>query len=861
MFRSAKMTLCNIYVQPQAAFLTLSRLGDMGCVEFLDSNSSVQAFQRKYVPELCRCEELERKLRLMEAELKKDGIAIAPLQLNPKPVQQQDMIAFENLLEEWTTDIEEMTTNNQTLLKNYLELSEMLYVLTTLSPIFGSADLERDPRYAKATGSRPESKSGLTGHLVVVTGVVRRARSHAFETMLWRISHGNLFYRVAAEDKTLVDPATDQQIRKVAFIIICHGDELGNRVKKICTGFKANLYNCPTTQEEREEMIYKLQVRLDDIEQVMKKTKYHRCKALRSVGRQFSPWMASTKKSKAIYHTMNLFSLDITKECLIGQCWVPTDQLKAVQDVLEATSKESGAEVESFISVATTTDAPPTFYRTNKFTNAFQLLINAYGDATYRELNPGLYTVITFPFLFAMMFGDIGHGLLMLLFGVWMVYHEKKFIAERSDNEIWNIFFGGRYVILLMGAFSIYTGFIYNDCFGKNLSLQNSMWKNPHSLEVLMGPQKTNFLDAFGKGPNRTAPPKTYWFGRDPAWSMAKNKMVFENSLKMKLSIVVGVMHMVFGIILSFFNHMHFRHTHAIFLEFLPQIIFLNCLFMYLVFMMFFKWFTYSMYSDTHETREHCAPLLLIYFIDMVLFRDTKPVEEDCNAYMFANQPYIQKCLVLVSLVCVPIMLFGSPVWVSRVNAKKRAGLRFQKKHFKGTHGVLAHRRFRHSDAFAETDQTKELTELENMERKYRELHAKMEAEVAAKYPGFGELMITQSVHTIEFVLSTVSHTASYLRLWALSLAHAQLSEMLWDMVFDVVNMDRNYNLNLRWEMLILAVRVDRGQRELKERRRNRAFIRRNVDPFVSSPDSEFLKTFRLSKDVVKVIAADLTPR
>lgn len=80
-------------------------------------------------------------------------------------------------------------------------------------------------------------------------------------------------------------------------------------------------------------------------------------------------------------------------------------------------------------------------------------------------------------------------------------------------------------------------------------------------------------------------------------------------------------------------------------------------------------------FTDTHETREHCAPLLLIYFIDMVLFRDTKPVEEDCNAYMFANQPYIQKCLVLVSLVCVPIMLFGSPVWVSRVNAKKRAGL------------------------------------------------------------------------------------------------------------------------------------------------------------------------------------------
>lgn len=52
------------------------------------------------------------------------------------------------------------------------------------------------------------------------------------------------------------------------------------------------------------------------------------------------------------------------------------------------------------------------------------------------------YTIITFPFLFAVMFGDMGHGLLMTCGALYLVIRESRLLAQKSDNEVEHILQG-----------------------------------------------------------------------------------------------------------------------------------------------------------------------------------------------------------------------------------------------------------------------------------------------------------------------------------------------------------------------------------------------------------------------------------
>ncbi|XP_011870121.1 PREDICTED: V-type proton ATPase 116 kDa subunit a isoform 1 isoform X2 [Vollenhovia emeryi] len=759
MFRSEEMVLCQLFIQPETAYLSVSELGETGTVQFRDLNGDLNYFQRKFVNEVRRCDELERKLRYIEAEVKKDGVPIPDnLRELPRAPNPRAIIDLEAHLEKTENDIQELSQNAVNMKSNYLELTELQHVLEKTQAFFTEEEANDSITKALINEEAPNPVVSTHGRLEFVGGVINRERVPAFERMLWRISRGNVFLRQTELDKPLEDPATGNEIYKTAFVAFFQGEQLKSRIKKVCTGFHASLYPCPTSHAERQEMLKGVRTRLEDLKMVLNQTQDHRNRVLHNVAKELPNWSIMVRKMKAIYHTMNLFNMDVSKKCLIGECWMPIADLGTVQNCLTEGSRQCGSSIPSFLNVIHSDENPPTFNRTNKFTRGFQNLIDAYGVASYREANPALYTIITFPFLFAVMFGDAGHGLILTLFALAMVLMEKKISAQKSNNEIGNLFFGGRYIILLMGLFSIYSGFIYNDIFAKSVNIFGSSWRAQFTFNDTILNKTLELLPDV----NRSYLQYPYPLGVDPVWNFAQNKIVFHNSFKMKLSIILGVAHMIFGVCMNVVNMMYFKKYSSLFLEFLPQLLFLILLFCYMTVLMFVKWILYEASPLDPGRKAGCAPSVLITFINMMLFKHAV-VPKDCSEYMFDGQEILQWVLLFTALACVPVMLFGKPLYIL-ITQRLKPG------------------KIYHSNGSASPDielQTQDLSGAGTSKDTAADAHGHDD-------DSFSELMIHQIIHTIEYVLSTVSHTASYLRLWALSLAHSQLSEVLWNRVLRI---------------------------------------------------------------------------
>lgn len=227
----------------------------------------------------------------------------------------------------------------------------------------------------------------------------------------------------------------------------------------------------------------------------------------------------------------------------------------------------------------------------------------------------------------------------------------------------------------------------------------------------------------------------------------------------MKLSIVLGFVHMLFGTCLSYCNAIYRKDNLAIYCVIIPQALSFTCFVGYLVFLIFYKW-------AVTITRPGIINVLV------AMFTQPLTVEDE----IFPYQKPIQLFLFSMIIVSIPWMLFSKPIF-------KTLKLR-KKKKYRGriTLDML-------NTQTVPNENDKQTHEGGTRINKLRHM---ADSEAAKKFDALQsedddeesiiDIWMHQMIESVEFCIGLISNTSSYLRLWAISLAHSQLTHVLHSM-------------------------------------------------------------------------------
>ncbi|HEU6446945.1 MAG TPA: V-type ATPase 116kDa subunit family protein [Verrucomicrobiae bacterium] len=110
----------------------------------------------------------------------------------------------------------------------------------------------------------------------------------------------------------------------------------------------------------------------------------------------------------------------------------------------------------------------PVLLRQPRWLRPFALLVTAYGLPEYRELEPTLFVAISYLVMFGMMFGDVGHGLVLAVIG--LVLLRRKSAPPLREIGL---------LLTFAGSASMVFGALYGSCFGLESLKKFALWHDP----------------------------------------------------------------------------------------------------------------------------------------------------------------------------------------------------------------------------------------------------------------------------------------------------------------------------------------------------------------------------------------------
>ena len=599
--------------------------------------------------------------------------------------------------------------------------------------------------------------------------------------LLFRATRGNAL--VLSKNEDGIETYNKETIPKSVFIVVFQeGEQLRSKIETITNNFSKHTYNLPKGSMENKRQTIK-----DRIEQTRQLIVISLAGIEKYLMSCNIDWKIDLYKRICLHEASIYAKLDFMHQknnLFQGYFWSCKTE-KEIMDLLHANDVNI---VESQIVNGHKGDIPPpTWFKLNEFTSPFQEIISTYGVPQYKEVNPAYFSIVTFPFLFGVMFGDVGHGSVFLIFAIFLWMSEKHL----RNHSLLKTFVEIRYLLLLMGFFSLFWGLLYNDFMSIPLELHMNSCYTVSGKNVT---RESNWV---------------YGFGLDYRWYQSENMLDFMNSLKMKLAVIIGVTHMTLGIFLKALNARYFYNSLNFYFEFIPQFTLLLVTFGYMDLMIIIKWLTY--YKDTSA-----APSIIAIMIDMML--GMGEVKETPLIGSRVTHEVVNMLVLIIALLWVPTMLCVKPLILINEMKKHQESLKPGAIEL----GVCSFSKRKLSEDISEDEEDKDESDDEDKylikrETKARRRFGKDEDRRPSVYDpkddpysingddkkdeardklikvtmvyrqneshSLQEIWIHQLIETIEFVLGTISNTASYLRLWALSLAHSQLSAVFYEKI------------------------------------------------------------------------------